>query len=312
MKQRATLQSKGITSIRNFFIERGFLDVLTPPLVQNPGMEPHIHPFEVSSKYKDKKVGYLHTSPEFHMKELLSEGLEKIFTLTYCFRDEPFTEIHRNQFVMLEWYRSGDRYESIESDSKELIDYLINQFDSPLKKEKWEVFTIQEIIKKYCHIDILEYLHKEELKYLIETQFKDVPLPKEELLWEDYFFLLFLNKVEPFLKNHPLLILKEYPHYLSALSTLKKEDPRVCERFEIYINGIEIGNCFNELTDYHEQMKRFEESSILKEDLYKYRLPFPEVMEKSLKKGLPQSSGIAIGVERLLSQVCNKEHLFFH
>ncbi|MCO4753987.1 MAG: hypothetical protein KC478_05875, partial [Bacteriovoracaceae bacterium] len=103
-----------IQAIRNYFTEMGFVDVMTPPMVENPGMETHIHPFEVFSKYKGKSTNqYLHTSPEFHMKELLSleeEQLDNIFNISYCFRDEPSSPIHRSQFLMLEWYRKNERY----------------------------------------------------------------------------------------------------------------------------------------------------------------------------------------------------------
>src|SRR5687767_3032706 len=104
-------------AIRDFFLERGFMDVLTPPMVPNPGMETHIHPFRVwSERGRAPTPFYLHTSPEFCMKELLSEGMERIFTLSYCFRDEPSSPIHRPQFLMLEWYRANARYETIMDD----------------------------------------------------------------------------------------------------------------------------------------------------------------------------------------------------
>ena len=96
--------------IRNYFGQQGFLDVLTPPAVENPGMEVHIHPFQIHSVFHKKLNSvYLHTSPEFCMKELLTkedENLHNIFTISYCFRDEPSSPIHRSQFLMLEWYRT--------------------------------------------------------------------------------------------------------------------------------------------------------------------------------------------------------------
>ena len=106
---RLRYQFELIQLIRNFFTQQGFLDVMTPPAVENPGMEVHIHPFQLHSVIKNKLVPqYLHTSPEFCLKQLLAspgEKIENIFSLSYCFRDEPNSPIHRNQFIMLEWYR---------------------------------------------------------------------------------------------------------------------------------------------------------------------------------------------------------------
>ena len=119
-----------IQIIRNYFNEQGFLDVLTPPAVENPGMEVHIHPFQLHSvRKKENQSIYLHTSPEFSMKELLAsnESFNDIFTISYCFRDEPSSPIHRSQFLMLEWYRKNARYEKIMRDVQELISYVLKE-----------------------------------------------------------------------------------------------------------------------------------------------------------------------------------------
>ena len=255
-----------VQAIRNFFNQEGFIDVMTPPMVQNPGMETHIHPFEVFSKRRKKSTNmYLHTSPEFHMKKILAniEDFQNIFTLTYCFRDEPESLIHRNQFVMCEWYRKNAHYEKIMDDCERLILHVIKELlitKAPLKVHaddfKFTRRTVQEIFYEYLHFDILDFLETKDLKEKIQKDFKDVPLPTVECEWDDYFFLLFLNEIEPHFKNIDYLLLYEFPHHLSALSTIKQDDPRVCERFEIYLRGIELCNCFNELTDYKQQKHR--------------------------------------------------------
>ncbi|MES2528615.1 MAG: amino acid--tRNA ligase-related protein [Bdellovibrionota bacterium] len=308
-----------IQIIRNYFGEQGFLDVLTPPAVENPGMEVHIHPFQLHS-VKDKRQLplYLHTSPEFCLKELLAdpnENLDKIFSINYCFRDETDSPVHRKQFLMLEWYRKNERYESIMNDVESLIQYVILNAKIPLRKnisgQKLVTKTMQELFHEFLDIDILEYLTVPRIKELLKS-FPDVPVPSIELEWDDYFFLLYLNKIETHLSKYPLLLIKEFPAPLAALSTLKKSDPRVCERFEVYINGIELCNCFNELTDLNEQKKRFDEQAGLKQKLYGYRLPQPEVFYSSLEKGLPPSAGIALGVERLLISLFEIENPFFY
>lgn len=305
-----------IQIIRNYFGEQGFLDVLTPPAVENPGMEVHIHPFQLNSVQKNTlKPLYLHTSPEFCMKELLSEGFEKIFTMSYCFRDEPESPIHRPQFLMLEWYRRNERYESIMKDVEGLIEYTLQKAKHfPVRKEivgrKLVKKTMQELFHEELGIDILNYLDVSSIKELLK-KFPDVPVPATDLEWDDYFFLLYLNKIEPKILKYPLLMVTEFPAPLSALSTLKKDDPRVCERFEVYINGIELCNCFNELTDAKEQRRRFTEQDELKKKLYGYNLPEPKSFYKTMDKGFPPSAGIALGVERLLHSLFEIENPFY-
>jgi lysyl-tRNA synthetase class 2 len=310
-----------IQIIRNYFGEQGFLDVLTPPAVENPGMEVHIHPFQLHSVQNNSlKPLYLHTSPEFCMKELLGgeEGLDKIFSISYCFRDEPESPIHRPQFLMLEWYRKNERYESIMQDTEELIQTVINQGQKkglPVRPEligkKLIKKTMSELFREELNIEILNYLDMDSIKKLLKN-FPEVPVPTAELEWDDYFFLLYLNKIEPVISKYPLLMITEFPAPLSALSTLKKDEPRVCERFEIYVNGIELCNCFNELTDAKEQRKRFKLQNELKQKIYHYQLPTPSKFYLVMDKGLPPSAGIALGVERLLSSIFKIDNPFFY
>lgn len=315
---RLRYQFELLQLIRNFFTQQGFLDVLTPPAVENPGMEVHIHPFQLHSVSQNKVIPkYLHTSPEFCLKELLSdasENIDKVFSLAYCFRDEPDSPIHRHQFIMLEWYRKHERYEKIMTDVEELINYCLKSslpLRSNLKNQKLIKKTMQELFQEILGIDILNYLTIPSIKNLL-TQFPDVPVPTADCEWDDYFFLLYLNKIEPEIAKHPLLMVYEFPAPLSALSTLKASDPRVCERFEVYINGVELCNCFNELTDIIEQKKRFKDQNLLKKKLYGYELPEPKKFYSALERGLPPSAGIALGVERLLYSLCEIENPFFY
>jgi lysyl-tRNA synthetase class 2 len=215
---------------------------------------------------------------------------------------------------MLEWYRKYERYEKIMSDVEELIEFCLNS-NLPIRKEirgkRLVKKTMQELFMEILGIDILNYLDIASIKSLL-TQFPDVPVPATECEWDDYFFLLYLNKIEPEIIKIPLLMVYEFPAPLSALSTLKAEDNRVCERFEVYVNGVELCNCFNELTDPLEQRKRFEEQSQLKNKLYKYQLPKPTDFYSALDAGLPPSAGIALGVERLLYSLCDIENPFFY
>ncbi len=319
--QEVKYQFQTIQAIRNFFTKVGFVDVITPPMVENPGMETHIHPFEVYSKKDNKSINkYLHTSPEFHMKKLLASAadLDKIFSVSYCFRDEPSSEIHRNQFLMCEWYRKHERYEKIMDDCEGLIKYTndyLKEKNAPIRKDlnlnNFERVTIKELFQEHLNFNILEFLETDDLIQKIEKDFRNVPLPSTVCEWDDYYFLLFLNEIEPKLVHHDSILLYEFPKHLSALSTLKESDPRVCERFEIYLKGIELCNCFNELTDLETQRKRFSEQMDLKKKWYNYSLPEPKEFYQTLEAGYPKSSGIALGVERLAYSLLDIKNPFF-
>lgn len=285
-------------------------------------METHIHPFKVSSIYKkNNKDLYLHTSPEFHMKELLSlpeEQLSKIFNISYCFRDEPSSEHHRSQFLMLEWYRKNEYYSKIMEDVENLVRFCANYFhtkdlykNSSYLKFQAEKVTVQELFYEYCQMDILNFLDPKSLEEKLRADFKDIPVPDSPLIYEDSFFLLFLNKIEPHFKNYKYLQVSEYPAPLAALSTLKDDNNKVCERFEVYLKGVELCNCFNELTDLNLQKERFIKQNQEKKELYGYDLPEPKVLYDSLERGLPKSSGIALGVERLLMSLFDIKNPFY-
>jgi lysyl-tRNA synthetase class 2 len=309
-----------ISFIKEFFYQQKFLEVMTPTLVENPGMETHIHPMQVQSIIKNQKIGYLHTSPEFELKYFMAHtpSVNNIFNISFCFRDEPTSPIHRSQFLMLEWYRKNQYYDKIKEDIADLINHCLIQLKQhhiatvfEQHQFKIEEKSVDECFQQYLGISILDYLDKDQLKNKIKNDFPDVPLPTIDLNWDDYFFLLFLNKIEPEIAKIPMVIIHQYPHHLSALSTLNASDPRVCDRFEIYINGVEIANCYNELTHLMEQKKRFARQAKDKLELYHYELTTPQKFYAALEKGLPESSGIALGVERLLQALTGEKEIFY-
>lgn len=294
-----------IAACRHFFTDKGFLETPTPPLVENPGMEAHLHPFQVRSLHQNKNLNlYLHTSPEFFMKKLLSEGFEKIYHLGWCFRDEPKSHTHRPQFLMLEWYRANSYYTQVQEDTLDLINFVHDHLSEKkiitTSKPKKTYKTVDQLFNEVLGFSILNYLSVDSLKEKIISEMPEL-LPNQDIQmpWEDYFYLIFLNKIEPEFEKYDLLVVDKFPSPLAALSTLSPEDPRVCERFEIYLKGVELCNCFNELTDLEEQKKRMREEKDKKRNLYGYELKEPEVLYQALDKGLPPSTGNALGVERL-------------
>ena len=247
------------------------------------------------------------------MKKLLAENedFKNIFTINYCFRDEPESQIHRPQFLMLEWYRRNSFYTDIMNDVEGLIKNIQEKMKTKIQIANFERVTIKDLILEESNFNILDFLSKEDLKQKIQKDFKDVPLPSVDCSWDDYYFLFFLNKIEPLLKNYPYLLLYEFPAPLSALSTLKKGNPKVCERFEVYLKGIELCNCFNELTDFDEQKERFQKQVQEKKLIYDYELPWPGEFMNTLQAGYPKSSGIALGIERLLHVLFDIQNPFY-
>ncbi len=309
-----------VSGIKAFFNQRGFLETPVPLAVSHPGLEAHLHPFRLHSARTQAPTDlYLNTSPEFAMKELLSLGFEKIYSLNWSYRDEPKGAHHRPQFLMLEWYRAREHYSKLMSETQELINFSFEHLSAqgaPVKKglnRSIQSVTVEELFSEYAGFSILEYIdRREDLYQKIKSDFKELPLPRlDEVSWDDLFFIVFLNLIEPKLQNIDFLLVKEYPAPLAALSTLARQDPRVCERFEIYARGVELCNCFNELTNLDEQVARFQSESKLKEQLYHYQLPEAQVLFEALGRGLPSSTGNALGVERLLAALTDYQDGFY-
>lgn len=291
-----------LQSLRHFFEERQVVEVLTPPAVSNPGIEPHLHPFQLKSavEKKDRPL-YLHTSPEFWMKWIMAHApeLKNIYTLSYCFRDEPSSEWHRPQFLMLEWYRSGASIHQIIQDCQQLLACLQNALNIN-QSYPHKVLSVKDAFQIFLNANLDELLVTEKLKQYIQEHHSELAGVSELELWEDLFFLLFLNKIEPELKQYPSLFLTHFPAQLAALSRLDPDDPRYCLRFEWYLQGTEVANCFYELTDLAEQKQRAKSDLKKKQELYQIELPEPTTLYQALEKGLPKSSGIALGFERLI------------
>jgi lysyl-tRNA synthetase class 2 len=219
---------------------------------------------------------------------------------------------------MLEWYRKNEPYQKIMEDIEHLISFLLREGEkkkipvrSNLKSQTLVKRTMQDLFFEFIGVDILNFLDVDSIRNLCK-KFPEIPLPTSELEWDDYFFLIYLNLVEPHLIKYPFLLIDEFPAPLSALSTIKSSNPKVCERFEVYINGVEICNCFNELTDVKELEKRFRHQNQLKKNLYSYQLPEPLEFYSVMENGYPRSSGIALGIERILKALFEIENPFFH
>lgn len=283
--KRYLVREKVVDTIRSFFKKQGFREVFTPILVSVPSTEPNLEVFETELRTSKglKKRAFLIMSPEYSIKKLLASGIRNCFEITKCFRnEEEVSRLHNPEFTMLEWYRVGADYQDIIKDFENLFLKIIGKDKMEYQGEiynlslPWPRISLKEAFKKYANKNIVEV--------------KD----------ED-FYKIFFNEIEPKLrKSKKPVILYDYPVSQAALARKSARDPRFAERFEIFIAGIELGNCFSELTDYKEQKERFEKDRTLRRTQGKTDYPIDEDLLDALKEGIPEVSGIAVGVDRLV------------
>lgn len=303
--------------MREWFKKEGFLEVETPLMVKYPGMEPDLDVFSTEFISKDGKFRekrYFHTSPEYAMKKLLGAGFQKIFQITKTFRNGEWIEEsitrHNPEFTMIEWYRANTDYSAIMKDTEAMIQWISYQL--PASKDlreclayPWQRLSVREAFQHYAKIDLdrlrdLESLHKavQRKKYVLTTEYS----------WDDLFFLIMLNEVEPHLgKDHPTF-LYDYPASQAALSKKKSDDPFWAERFELYIYGVELCNAFTELTDPAEQRARLVEEQKLRQKLGKEVFPIDEDFLEALET-MPPSGGNALGIDRLVMVMLEKKSI---
>lgn len=310
--------------IHEFFEARDFLHTRTPLLVPSPGMEPHIRPFQT------QQGPYLPTSPEFAMKRLLAGGLERIYQICPAFRFEPFSRTHFPEFTLLEWYRAYAGWESIMQDTEELLFSLAQKLHGrrmiQFQNQKidlqppWPRLRVVDLFEEHTQIDLrqnqsLEQLTESAKKLGIHVSQSSEQNQTEDS-WDDLYFKIWLDHVEPHLPNDRAVFVTHYPASQAALAvTTQDPDGLVwAKRFEAYAGGIELANAFEELTDPVEQRNRFEKDMDLREAVYGDsfpRTPLDEGFLTALEEGLPPSGGIALGVDRLIMLLADEPDIEF-
>ncbi len=304
---RATI----IETIRKYFWNEGFIETDTPAMVFSPGMEPHITPIEVHEQGVDlcSHRAFLHTSPEFAMKKILAKGFDKIFQICKCYRAEPKSTTHEPEFTMLEWYRANAQYESIMDDCEKLFQSISKALKQKVHT-KWPRYSILECFQKFSDIDLTTLLpaNSETTKKFFQICKKRNYTNDSHLIWDDYFFLIMMNEIEPKLaKESTPVIIHSYPESQAALSNLSTDSGGIkwAKRFEVYANGLELANAFDELTDSTEQRARFERDRLFRKKQTGHSSPIDEDFLNALTKMKP-SAGIALGVDRLIMYFTNQ------
>lgn len=303
-KQNLQLRFEIIKLLREFFWSQGFTEVDTPNIVKLPGQEPYLSPMKINIHDETSKefAGYLHTSPEYTMKKMLATGWDKIFSVCKCYRDyESFGGTHEPEFLMVEWYRANESFEKLMEDVEEMFKYFEQKLNGNLTEIKrklgvWTRVSMKELWEKFADVDLDNYLEKEKMLGLCREKGYNA---KEDESYEDLFYRIFLNEIEPKLKDMGGVIVHHYPAQMAALSRLSPTDPRYAERFEVYINGLELANAFSELTDADEQLKRLKDDQELRRKLSREACEIDMEFIEALKT-MPPSAGIALGVDRLV------------
>lgn len=297
--------------LRGFFYERGFMEVETPILVPAPGQEPHLEPFvtRLNDGSKEGAMRYLITSPEYFHKRLLCAGFEKIFEIARVFRNgvSELRGLHHCEFNMVEWYRAYASYLEIMEDVENLVFALANTGNSPLAhslKPPYQRISMAEAFKTHAKVDLEPYLDQDPNFALKEAQAGRFGLKEEDPIKTRY-FKIFVGGVEPNLGSPLPQILVDFPASEASLSKVRKENPKVCERFELYIHGIELANGFTELNDPQEQARRFQLEAKEREQGGLAPVPVDELFLEALSLGMPPSGGVALGFDRLLMLLFN-------
>lgn len=310
-----------VKAVRAYFQAEGFIEVETPAIQHSPGIERHIRPLAVTLREPLEAEGrarYLHTSPEFAMKKLLAGGLPKIMQLARVFRDGERSPLHEPEFTMLEWYRAGVDYAAVMKDCAAVMRNVAKAAQRSLANNgllQWndktcdplqapQRLTVQEAFRTHAHIDLLATIEDPASSAPPPAKFREAARGQgiqvsDADTWEDIFFRVMLDRVEPHLGVGAPIILSEYPANLAALARKKPGDPRVAERFELYACGIELANAYTELTDPAEQRARFEADRKLHARLYGKAPPIDEDLLDALAR-LPPCAGAALGFDRLV------------
>ncbi|MDD3886424.1 MAG: EF-P lysine aminoacylase EpmA [Victivallaceae bacterium] len=285
--QNLERRSRMLRAIREWFYAHDFCEVETPVRIKAPAPEEFIEAVRADN-------GFLRTSPELEMKTLLANGMSRIFQIGSCFRSGEFGRKHREEFTMLEFYEAATGYREQAAFTAEMIASTARTLDGDTKivyrghsidLGSHEFITVDEAFRKYAGISAFEADESDDFDEIMVT------------------------RVEPKLGLEHPTFLCDYPASRASLARLSPDNSKVAERWEVYIAGIELGNAFGELTDPAEQRKRFRDASAFRRRMRMHNYPEPVAFFDALDRGLPQSSGCAIGLDRLAMIFCDAEDI---
>jgi elongation factor P--(R)-beta-lysine ligase len=298
--------------LRRFFVEQGFVEVETATLQVSPGNETHLHAFatEIETPEGETSRLFLHTSPEFACKKLLAAGESRIFQFARVFRNRERGALHHPEFTLLEWYRANELYQTLMMDCAALLAGAAEataaerfsfrgRISDPFAEP--ERLTVAQAFDRFASIDLLATVSADGTDregLAAQVRKAGIRMAADDT-WSDLFSRVLVEMVEPHLGVGRPTILYEYPSAQAALARRRPDDPRVAERFELYVCGVELANAFGELTDVVEQRRRFEAEMAEKMRVYHRAYPIDEDFLSALAL-MPPASGSALGFDRLV------------
>ncbi len=299
-------------AVRGYFLREDFVEVDTAALQVSPGNEAHLHAFVTEALTTDGQATplYLHTSPEFACKKLLAAGEQRIACFAHVYRNRERGPLHHPEFTMLEWYRTGESYESLMHDCSRIVALAAETTKNPKfvyrGKEcdpfaEAERLSVAAAFDRFAGIDLLASISSDgstDVERLASDARSNGIRVADDDGWADVFSRVLVERVEPHLGVGRMTILDEYPVSEAALARPSARDPRVAERFEAYICGVELANGFGELTNAVEQRRRFEIEMAEKSRIYGETYPIDDDFLDALAI-MPDASGIALGFDRL-------------
>jgi elongation factor P--(R)-beta-lysine ligase len=296
LEHRAAL----LASARNFFMDRGVLEVDTPVVVNAPVTDIHIHCARVTFADEPRPF-FLHTSPEYAMKRLLAAGSGDIYQICHVVRGLERGRQHNAEFTLIEWYRIGFPLDRLMSEVDTLVRHLLGDVAFTMASER---LTYREAFLRELRLDPFTATPAELSDAARTVGFADGRAQRDELLE-----LLMGAVVGPRLGRNALTFIHGYPASQAALARLSPEDPRSALRFELYCKGVELANGFQELASATEQRARFERDN---EERQRLGLPSYEIdgrLLAALEAGLPECAGVALGFDRTLMLAAGTDHI---
>lgn len=291
IRSHLVFRSQFIQKIRQFFADRDVLEVETPLLYHTSATDPHLQSFVVDAPC-DLPTQYLLTSPEFPMKRLLAAGSGCIYQISKAFRAEPESRLHNPEFTILEWYRVGFDLGQLMEETDELL-------QSILLTPKADRMSYQQAFERYLNVDP----HQASCETLANCAYQrgwHIEVNADHTNRDFWLYLLLSHGIEPHLGQQKPLFLYDFPASQAALAKIKPGNPPVAARFEVYYRGIELANGYHELTDPLEQKRRFDLDNLERQRQGLTVMPDDTLLIAALEQGLPECSGIALGIDRLL------------
>lgn len=296
------LRAQILDEIRRFFAARAVLEVETPLLGHGSGTDPQLDFFTTDYCSPPlKHTLFLQTSPEFAMKRLLAAGSGSIYQICKAFRNGESGRFHNPEFTLLEWYRVGYGLPQLMDEIAELMTVL---FAGRKALNPAQRFSYQSVFQRYTGLNPLEFSRENYCAYA-----RDNGLPEavamcgnDHSLWLDF---IFSHRVQPHLGENEVCLVYGYPACQSSLARLNQDNPQITDRVELFINGIELGNGYYELTDAKEQDGRFDQEIAIRQQENRPVAVKNEQLVAAMEAGLPECAGMAIGLDRLLMLLAN-------